>query len=185
MRKLTLYLTVILGAIQLHAQNCPAILSLTTPETSSPVTHQASGVIVASASYGVSPGYNSTLRAGTLIEIKNGSLIKSGSLFLAKIGACTARRDMQDNEGITDKAAVTNGFKVYPNPVESLLNISADNLEMTKITLTTLDGRLVATYNANKQTSFDLEFGSYSSGIYFITVETDSGKIFREKVIKN
>lgn len=179
MRKIILFLTFSLGAIPLYAQGCVADLSLTTSETVTPVLHQASNTVVASSNYGVSSGYDSTLRAGVLVELKSDVHIKSGSLFLAYIGPCAKSREAQQDK-FTDEL----GMIAYPNPVESILNLSLDSTEMSKVTVTTLDGRTVHTQDAKNATSLQLELGSYPSGIYVLTVETTDGQVFREKIIK-
>lgn len=181
MKKIILFLTFFLGAMQLHAQGCVANLTLSTPETVSPVLHQASNKITASPNYVVNPGYNSTLRAGVLVELRSGTYIRPGSLFLAKIGPCTrAAREQGTTDNFTDELGMT----AYPNPVESILNLSLDSTEMSKVMVTTLDGRTILTQDTKNATSLQLELGSYPSGIYVLTVETTDGQLFREKIIK-
>lgn len=181
MRKSILFLTFFLGAVQLHAQGCVADISLTTFETVSPVLHQASNTVVTSSNYGVGSGDDSTLRAGVLVELKSDAHIKSGSLFLAKIGPCVKPREAQPGKPVSSISALT----VYPNPVKATLNLSVDHLEMSKVTLTSLDGRIIATQDIKNETSLQLELGSYPSGIYLITVETTNGQQFRDKIVKN
>lgn len=183
MRKLIVFMTFILGALQLHAQGCVANLSLTTYETVTPVLHQASSTVVASSGYGVSPGYNSTLRAGVLVELKEDTHIKSGSLFLAHIAPCGKPKARQQE--ISGKSGDVIGLTVYPNPVKSTLNLSVDNAELSKVTLASLDGRVIAIREAKNETSLQLELGNYPSGIYLITVETTDGQVFRDKIVKN
>lgn len=183
MRKCILFLTFILGAVQLQAQGCVPDITLTTYETTTPVLHQASNTVVGSSGYGVSPGYDSTLRAGVLVELKDDVYIKSGALFLAHIAPCGKPKARQ--QGLSDKSAAVSALMAYPNPVESTLNLSVDHAELSKITLATLDGKVIATHEAKNETSLQLELGNYSSGIYLITVETADGQVFRDKIVKN
>lgn len=183
MRKLTLFLTFLLGAVQLHAQGCVPDISLNTYEIVTPVLHQASNTIVASSGYGVSPGYDSTLRAGVLIELKDDVYIKSGSLFLAQIAPCGKPKARQ--QATSGKSAAISALSLYPNPVKSTLNLSVDQTELSKITLASLDGKVIATREALNETSLQLELGNYPAGIYLITVETADGQVFRDKIVKN
>lgn len=176
-----LFLAFFLGTIQSYSQGCAANLTLSTPETVSPVLHQASNKITGVSSYMVNSGYNSTLRAGVLIELRSGTYIRPGSLFLAKIGPCSKSAREQDT---TDKFSNNNGMEAYPNPVESILNVSLDHAEMSKVSLTTLDGRIVLIQDAGNATSFQLEMSNSSSGIYILTVETNDGQVFRKKIVK-
>ena len=180
MKKIILFIIFMLGAVQLHAQ-CVANLNLTTFETVTPVTHQASNRIVASSGYGVSPGYNSTLRAGVLVELKGDTHIKSGSLFLAKIGPCGKKsRQMETSNKFAD-ALLT----VYPNPVTSKMNLSVDNMELSTVTLASIDGKVILAKDVKNETSLEMEMDHYPSGIYLVTVETTNGQVFRNKIVKN
>lgn len=181
MKKLILFLTFFLGAMQLQAQGCAATLTLSTPETVTPVLHQASNKITGISNYIVNPGYNSTLRAGVLVELRSGTYIRPGSLFLAKIGPCTRTAREQDT---SDKFTEEIGMTAYPNPIESILNLSMDNTKMSKVKVTTLDGRTILTQDAKNATSLQLELSSYPAGIYVLTVETTDRQIFREKIVK-
>ena len=183
MRKCILFLTFILGAVQLQAQGCVPDITLTTYDTTTPVLHQASNTVVGSSGYGVSPGYDSTLRAGVLVELKDDVYIKSGALFLAQIAPCGKPKARQ--QGLSDKSAAISALTAYPNPVQSTLNLSVDQAELSKITLATLDGKVIATHEAKNETSLQLELGDYPSGIYLITVETVDGQVFRDKIVKN
>lgn len=176
MRKLLIAL-VFLGVMKLHAQGCAPNVYLSTTEKSSPVLHQASVTVVAASDYGVPGGYNSTLRAGELVELKNGAHIKSGALFLAKIGPCT--KSKEESASSDDF-----GLRVYPNPATSLLNLSVNNMEISKITMTTLDGKVVLNKDYKEEYNLQLNIESYPSGIYLLTVNTTDGNTYQEKIIK-
>lgn len=74
-----------------------------------------------------------------------------------------------------------NNFSIYPNPVSNVLNISVKN-EMTinSLSITDLNGRVVS--SSDSSTSIDVS--SLSSGVYFISVETNEGK-GTSKFVKN
>ena len=181
MRKFIVIITFLLGAVQLHAQ-CVASLNLTTFETVTPVVHQAAIRVVASSGYGLSPGYNSTLRAGVLVELKGNTHINSCSLFLAKIGPCSKvkARQMETSDKLSD-AQLT----VYPNPVTSKISLSVDNMEMSTVTLASIDGKVISVKDVKNETSLEMEMDHYPSGIYLLTVETINGQVFRNKIVKN
>lgn len=178
MRKLILIVTILLGAIQMHAQGCLANVYLNTFETTPTVLHQASVSVITSSGYGVSQGYDSTLRSGELVELKDGSHIKSGAVFLAKIGACT--KSKANNDETLNDSSIT----VYPNPVTSLLTLSSSNQYIAKVTVTTLDGRIIASHDLKNETSFQLDFSNYPSGIYILAANAADGNIIQEKIVK-
>ncbi|WP_447634991.1 T9SS type A sorting domain-containing protein [Flavobacterium microcysteis] len=181
MRKFIVIITFLLGAVQLQAQ-CVANLSLTTFETVTPVLHEASNSVVASSGYGLSPGYNSTLRAGVLVELKGNTHIKSGSLFLAKIGPCGKKARQME---MSDKLSAAQQLTVYPNPVTSKMSLSVDNMEMSTVTLASIDGKIISVKDVKNETSLEMEMDHYPSGIYLLTVETVNGQVFRNKIVKN
>lgn len=172
-----------LGAVQLHAQGCVPDISLTTFDTTTPVLHQASNTVVGSSGYGVGSGYDSTLRAGVLVELKDDVYIKPGALFLAKIGPCGKPRAQQTE--IPGKLANTPQLTVYPNPVTATLHLSAGPSEIALITLASIDGKVISTQDAKNATSLEIEMGHYPSGIYLLTVQTSNGQVLRDKIVKN
>jgi len=74
-----------------------------------------------------------------------------------------------------------NNFSIYPNPVNNVLNISVKN-EMTinSLSITDLNGRVVST--SSSSTSIDVS--NLSSGVYFVSIETNEGK-GTSKFVKN
>jgi len=118
------------------------------------------------------------LRAGELVELKDGSYIKSGSTFLAEIGSCTKSKKQSSNSA--DNFVLT----AYPNPVISTLNLSVNNLEISKVTVTTLDGKVILSKDSNDEYALQLNFENYPSGIYLLTVNTSDGNTFQEKIVK-
>lgn len=74
-----------------------------------------------------------------------------------------------------------NNFSIYPNPVNDMLNISMKNeITINNLSITDLNGRVVS--SSDSSTSIDVS--SLSSGVYFISVETNEGK-GTSKFVKN
>lgn len=77
--------------------------------------------------------------------------------------------------------AMDNSVKVYPNPVKSIVTISADST-LKSIQLYDIQGRLLQSGTVNDiDTTIDLS--SRTAGIYFVKVVTDKGMKI-EKVVK-
>jgi hypothetical protein len=83
-----------------------------------------------------------------------------------------------ETNGISDSPAID--FSVYPNPVNSVLNVSG--AEGTKITLTDLTGRTLYNGFCNSQV-YRFDMSDFSKGIYFVTV-SDNTKSITKKIIK-
>lgn len=71
---------------------------------------------------------------------------------------------------------------LFPNPVSNELHISnVENLEIDKIDIYDMTGRLIKNFEGNTKT---IDMSSLTSGNYFIKVHTSEG-ISTEKIIKN
>lgn len=79
-------------------------------------------------------------------------------------------------------ASELEGVSVYPNPSEGIVTVSNDlNVENT-ITVTDLNGRVVASKVASTSTTIDLS--TVGTGVYLVNVENTNGKKVERVVIK-
>lgn len=79
-------------------------------------------------------------------------------------------------------ASELEGVAVYPNPSEGIVTVSNDlNVENT-ITVTDLNGRVVASKVASTSTTIDLS--TVGTGVYLVNVENTNGKKVERVVIK-
>jgi hypothetical protein len=78
-----------------------------------------------------------------------------------------------------------NEIMVYPNPASDKVTISIDNqaAEIFTISLTTLTGQLVQSVTDFNGTNYELNKGNLASGIYFVKIQSESGKFATEKVV--
>ena len=73
-------------------------------------------------------------------------------------------------------------FAVYPNPATDVINISnANGLEITKSTITDINGRIVKEINSSVNT---INVGDLTAGVYFLNVSTSTGN-GTTKIVKN
>ena len=84
-----------------------------------------------------------------------------------------------------DKLEATNDtFVVYPNPVNDIVNISlavnAVEVEINKVTISDVNGRIVKEFNSNLN---QLNVSDLNSGVYFLNIETQNGKATK-KIVK-
>lgn len=181
MKKLIIF-SFLMGAAPLYAQRCVFNLSLTSPETSFMVSRKVSNKIETSAAYEVGSGYNVTLRAGVLIEMKPNTYIKSGSNFAAVIQDCYGPIIEPGPKGsLSDSSEIV---KTYPNPVTGILNVTAEGDAITEVSVATMTGRLVETRVVKYETSLQLDFSKYPPGIYLLTANLASGNTVRHKIYK-
>lgn len=108
--------------------------------------------------------------------------LTDGEWFGVTFGDASARRPFwpvaaQDGQvGVNDNSIAK--FSVYPNPVVSVLNITAADLQKTEIL--NIAGQLVKSFGNTQQ----LDMSDLNSGIYFVKVYTTAGSS-TQKVIKN
>ena len=75
-----------------------------------------------------------------------------------------------------------NKFKIYPNPVNDILNIKTDNNQnIIALHLSDINGREIINQTSDFE-NFDIR--ELQNGIYFLKIDTDKGS-FAEKIIKN
>lgn len=90
--------------------------------------------------------------------------------------------NITSNCGLGSDEFVANKVVLYPNPTNSIITISSNEI-IKNIELYDSVGRvLVSKIIENNQTS--LELSTYSNGIYFIKISTENGEII-EKVVKH
>jgi hypothetical protein len=79
----------------------------------------------------------------------------------------------------------SNKFSAFPNPTNNVVNITnSDNILLSEVTITDMNGRIVKTVNANNLTEVQINVADLTTGVYFMNVTTDSGKAVK-KFIKN
>nr|MCU0351820.1 T9SS type A sorting domain-containing protein [Flavobacterium sp.] len=75
-----------------------------------------------------------------------------------------------------------NNFSIYPNPVNNVLNVTMKNeININSVSITDLNGRVILLSNSSN-TSIDVS--NLSSGVYFVSIETNEGK-GTSKFVKN
>lgn len=74
----------------------------------------------------------------------------------------------------------SNSFSIYPNPVNSILNITnEDDFELKSVFIFDINGRKVLASNSKS-----IDVSNLGNGIYFAKIETENGT-FTKKFIKN
>lgn len=76
-------------------------------------------------------------------------------------------------------------LKITPNPFSDSFTIKIENEEITKVEVYSTTGSLIKTKEniRTQETHFDVS-ETISSGIYFLKIETSTGKVYSQKIIK-
>jgi len=119
-----------------------------------------------------SPTHTFTGNAPYAVKLVARNGCKKDSVQLT-IGLATSIADSQQ----------TGSIRLYPNPVSDVLNINADS-ELKQIVITNQLGEIVLCKELNDAShQEELQLHDLKAGIYFISVESKSGR-FYEKVLK-
>ncbi|MBC8883987.1 T9SS type A sorting domain-containing protein [Flavobacterium piscinae] len=95
-------------------------------------------------------------------------------------------------DNITVTATVTasaedffaNNLKIYPNPTNGMINLSSTTTLINNVSVTDLNGRIVKSFYLSGISQTELNVSDLTSGMYFVSVETDLGK-GTTKIVKN
>ena len=79
---------------------------------------------------------------------------------------------------------LTKDFVIIPNPSSSFINIIMKDAQFTKVTISTIDGKVVYEQNVAQTDTTQIDVSRYASGVYIINVSSE-GKLYTKKLIKN
>ena len=80
---------------------------------------------------------------------------------------------------------VNNNFSVSPNPANDFVTISnADNISVTAISITDLNGRVVKQNSYSNVTNVQVNVSDLAAGVYMMCISSDRGSVTK-KIIKN
>ena len=80
---------------------------------------------------------------------------------------------------------LNSNFSVSPNPANDFITVSnADNISVTAISITDLNGRVVKQNSYSNVTNVQVNVSDLASGVYMMNITSDKGSITK-KIIKN
>ncbi len=133
--------------------------------------------------------------AANFVELNPGFEAVTGSQFAAYPEGCSANyvyrtpteTPHQPTPEPIDVRLIkkTDGFSIIPNPSGSTVELTMKNATFHKITITTIDGKMVYETAIDHRDKFKMDVSSYANGVYLVTIMADDGKQFTEKLIKN
>ena len=79
---------------------------------------------------------------------------------------------------------LTSKFSVYPNPVKNSVYVSnKENINVSGITITDLNGRVVKTVKTNNISDVEVNISELATGMYVMNINSDQG-IATKKIVK-
>jgi len=76
-------------------------------------------------------------------------------------------------------------FAIIPNPSSSLIEIVMKDAKFNKVSIATIDGKVVDERNLQKTDRTQFDVTRYANGIYIINVTSEDGRLHTKKLIKN
>lgn len=86
---------------------------------------------------------------------------------------------------LSNSEFLANKFNLYPNPSNSIVNISSnDAILIDKVEITDINGRIVKSFNADATSSTSINVSDLNAGVYFLNISSAEGLAVK-KLIKN
>lgn len=135
--------------------------------------------------------------AENFVELNPGFEADFGAQFLAYPEGCTASYVYKNGNATNTHSTPTSfddtvnlirvakGFAIMPNPSSSTIDIVMKNSKFNKVSISSIDGKIVFETNVENTDKTTIDVSSYENGIYIINVTTDDGQMISEKLIKN
>jgi glucose/arabinose dehydrogenase len=118
------------------------------------------------------PNFTTSNNFTTFGEDLNGELYVTGGSVLYKI----------TDSSLSNSEFEKNGFALYPNPAKNEFSIkNTNNIALTKVEVFDLSGKLLLTNSVSDNQTISI--ASLSSGLYLVTVHTETGTVFNTKLV--
>jgi hypothetical protein len=134
---------------------------------------------------------NWLLNGNVIYDINSVSFVEGDNLCVAPDGVetCTMNcysytqrcYNISETLSITKFDNLEDSLKLFPNPTNQFITIQYGN--MNKISVLDLHGRTLRVENINNKNEYILDLNTFSSGVYFLKMETES-KTFLKKITK-
>lgn len=134
--------------------------------------------------------------AANYVELNPGFEAVFGAQFAAYPEGCsdsytykTQTQNTTATQSIVDETVnllkVGKDFAIIPNPSSSTIEIIMKDAKFGKVSITTIDGKIVDEREIEKTDKTQIDVSRYANGIYIINVTSEDGKLYTKKLIKN
>ena len=143
-------------------------------------------------------GGSAEYNAGETIILSTGFNAQPGATFNAFIEGCssstrsgkslepqevTSEDVFVENTTTTEGLIVNNTVTIYPNPTDGLFNVQGANKFISYAIQNMLGEQIM--FNEVNENNLTIDILKFTSGIYFLELETENGEIIRKKILKN
>jgi hypothetical protein len=78
----------------------------------------------------------------------------------------------------------TNSISVFPNPTDGLVTIESPQAQITQVTITDVQGRIISMNSNQNRNSLTLDVSSLKAAMYFVTISTTQGDLVKQLLKK-
>ena len=137
--------------------------------------------------------------AANYVELNPGFEAVLGAQFSAYPEGCTANYTYKtqaqnanpraiealNSDETVNLIKVSKDFAIVPNPSSSTIEIIMSDAKFNKVSITTIDGKIVNERTIEKTDRTMIDVSRYANGIYIINVTSEDGQLYTKKLIKN
>ena len=92
---------------------------------------------------------------------------------------------IRENNELSTQENQANELQLFPNPADNSITLKLTNQPIERITVFDLQGRIVYLHELESSSNrFDIDLGSFNSGLYIVQVESIDGIVSSSKFIK-
>jgi hypothetical protein len=187
------------GSCFYDSQPCNAEYNLNiTQEVFATENNEEQAANVITASNIINSGATADYHAGIAVVLSNGFHAETGSVFRGYIEDCVSNSSRMSNsennkkntnidrskDHISATKTINKSLKIYPNPSTSFTEISVESTKINYVRVSSMEGKVIFNQRIESNAYYLLDTSSFSKGIYILSVETNDGKIYCEKLIK-
>jgi Pregnancy-associated plasma protein-A/Secretion system C-terminal sorting domain len=165
--------------------SCQPNLTLIAPETNTTKNYKYKNWIKTMTNYSISSGKDINMKVEDYLVLAPNTHIMSGSKMLAKIETCVISSSRNSSLSANfNETALLNELKIYPNPTNNIVNIFSKSKKISKIMISSIEGKLIFDQNLINENSFQFDLSNFTDGMYILSIETMDGKAVIKKLIK-
>ena len=92
---------------------------------------------------------------------------------------------IRENNELSTQENQANELQLFPNPADNSITLKLTNQPIERITVFDLQGRIVYLHELESSSNrFDIDLGSFNSGLYIVQVESIDGIVSSSKFVK-
>lgn len=114
------------------------------------------------------------------LDILCGAGTANAAASIAAFDNIDARASSTNTLGITTNVTNANAISVYPNPASTNVTITGNDLSLTSIEMTDMNGRIVKTQNFEGVNESQISISDLAQGVYLMKIISNQGTVTKK-----